>query len=81
MNCYRVGCKCDDIKKMYCLYRLTQEQQRVIARIKNYCRVCGRLTVASKYMGQATRLCTQCGTVTQGDRVVRYCLINSRRAS
>lgn len=84
MNCYRTNCKeqCNDIKKMYCLYRLNKEQQKVIARIrKSSCRTCGGLTVASKYMGQATRLCTSCGTVTRGIEVVRYCLVNSRRVS
>lgn len=81
MNCYRTNCSCDDTKKMYCLYKLTQEQQRIIAKIKNRCRTCGGVTVASKYMGQATRLCTDCGTVTRGMEVVRYCLVNSRRVS
>ena len=32
MNCYRTNCKCDDIKKMYCLFRLSKEQQEVIER-------------------------------------------------
>lgn len=80
MSCYRTNCKCDDIKKMYCLYKLTLEQQRVIAKLRNHCKTCGVATVAAKYMGQATRLCTACGTVTRGVEVVGYCLVNSKRA-
>lgn len=85
MNCYRTNCKCDDVKKMHCIHRLTEEQQRVIAKIvrkkKNNCMLCGEKTLKSKYMGQATRLCTSCGIVTQGGEIVRACLVNSRRVS
>ncbi|MBC8588066.1 hypothetical protein [Paratissierella segnis] len=87
MNCYRTNCKekCNDIKKMYCLYKLNKEQQKVIARIrknnKNYCRHCGGKLIQSKYMGQVTRLCTGCGLVTKGDKIIRKCLINSRKVS
>ena len=82
MNCYRVGCKCDDIKKTYCIYRLTEKQHKVIAKIKNNsCIVCGDETVASKYSFIDTRLCTSCGIVAIDDVVVRSCLVNSRRVS
>lgn len=82
MNCYRTNCNCDDVKKMYCLYKLTEEQQKVIAKVKkNYCKFCGGTTVSSKYSGQASVLCTSCGIVKQGDKVVKKCLVNSRRVS
>ncbi len=82
MNCYRVNCECDDIKKMYCLYKVTEQQQRLIAKInKDSCVVCGSKTVASKYSFVDTRLCTSCGTVAIDDAVVRNCLVNSRRVS
>lgn len=83
MNCYRSNCKeeCNDIKKMYCLYRTNKQQQKVIARIrKNYCKECGGTTIKSKYNGKIAKLCTSCGTITRGTKVVRYCLVNSRRA-
>lgn len=80
LKCYRVGCKCDDIKKTYCIYRLSEKQHKVIAKIrKNSCIVCGDITVASRYQCINTRLCTSCGVVTIDDVVVRSCLINSRR--
>ncbi|NLY46836.1 MAG: hypothetical protein GX053_12745 [Tissierella sp.] len=82
MNCYRVGCKCDDIKKTYCIYKLSENQQKLIAKInKDGCIICGDKTVASKYQKIDTRLCTSCGTVAIDDVVVRSCLINSRRVS
>lgn len=82
MNCYRVGCECDDIKKMYCLYKVTEQQQRLIAKIKgNICIVCGSKTVASKYNDLETRLCTSCGTVAKDQVPIKYCLVNSRRVS
>lgn len=82
MNCYRVGCKCDDIKKMYCIHRLSEKQHKVIARIRNNsCIVCGDITINSRYQNIDTRLCTSCGTVAIDDVVVRSCLVNSRRVS
>lgn len=84
MNCYRLNCKdkCNDLKMMYCIHKLTDEQQKVIAKVKkNYCKYCGGTTVASKYSGQASTLCTSCGIVKQGDKVVKCCLVNSRRVS
>lgn len=62
MKCYRVGCQCDEIKKMYCIFKLTEEQSRLIAEIKGhiYCQ-CGSPTVKAKYGGQAIDLCTGCG--------------------
>lgn len=81
MKCYRVNCECDDIKKMYCLFKVTEQQQRLIAKIrKDSCIICGDKTVASKFEGIDTRLCTSCGTVAIDDVPVRYCLVNSRRA-
>ena len=80
MNCYRAGCECDDIKKMYCIYKVTEQHQRLIAKInKDSCIVWGDKTVASKYSFIDARLCTSCGTVAIDDVVVRNCLINSRR--
>lgn len=82
MKCYRFSCnrECDDIKKMSCIYRLTEKQHKVIAKIrKNSCIICGDITVASKYNRLDTRLCTSCGVVTIDDVVVRSCLVNSRR--
>lgn len=63
MNCYRTNCKCDDIKKMYCLFKLTKKQREVIAKIKrnNYCNECGQATVKAKYRGKLINLCTECG--------------------
>lgn len=81
MNCYRANCECDDIKKMYCIFKVTLQQQRLIAEIReNACIICGERTAASKYKGIDTRLCTSCGTVAIDDIPVRYCLVNSRRA-
>jgi hypothetical protein len=39
---------------MYCLFRLTKEQQRVIAKIKrnNYCDKCGNQLIKAKYGGK-----------------------------
>jgi len=82
VNCYRVGCECDDIKKMYCLYKVTEQQQKLIAKIKgNICIVCGSTTVASKYANIDTVLCTSCGTVAMDQVPIKYCLVNSRRVS
>lgn len=82
MNCYRSNCKCDDLKKTYCIHRLSENQQKLIAKLrKESCIVCGDVTVASKYQGIDTRVCTSCGTVAIDDVVVRNCLVNSRRVS
>lgn len=83
MNCYNSNCKenCDDIKKMYCIHKLTEKQNKFIAKIKNNCKNCGGRLVQSKYVGQATKLCTSCGIVKNEDKIVKYCLVNSRRAS
>ena len=63
MNCYRTNCICDEYKKMYCLFKLTKKQQRVIAKIKrnNYCNECGQATVKAKYKGKEINLRTECG--------------------
>ena len=83
MNCYRTNCECDDIKKMYCIYKISEKQHKIkiaIAKLdKNRCIICGERTIASKYQTVDTRLCTSCGTVAIDDIPVRYCLVNSRR--
>ena len=63
MNCYRTNCKCDDIKKMYCLFRLSKVQQEVIAKIRKhkYCDKCGNQLIKAKYKGRYINLCTECG--------------------
>lgn len=63
MNCYRTNCKCDEYKKMYCLFRLSKEQQEFIAKIRKYkyCEICGQATVKAKYKGKYINLCTSCG--------------------
>lgn len=68
MKCYRANCKCDDIKKMYCIYKLTEKQHRFIARIKKYkyCEECGNTTIKARYMGKVINLCTECGV--RGER-------------
>lgn len=81
MKCYRANCECDDIKKTYCINRLTEQQQRLIARLKDNCIVCSSRTVASKYSFLNTRLCTSCGTVAMDQVVIKHCLVNSRRVS
>ncbi|WP_143598592.1 hypothetical protein [Tissierella sp. P1] len=63
MNCYRTNCKCDDIKKMYCLFKLNKKQQRLMKKISknNYCDECGNITIKAKYRGRTINLCTECG--------------------
>jgi ribosomal protein L37AE/L43A len=63
VNCYRTNCKCDDIKKMYCLFKLSKEQQRLMKKIRknNYCDECGSTTVKAKYKNKYINLCTECG--------------------
>lgn len=82
MNCYNSNCKqnCDDIKKMYCIHKLTEKQSKFIAKLKNRCS-CGGKLVKSNYGGQTTKLCTNCGIVRNENKIVKYCLVNSRRAS
>ncbi|KNF09836.1 hypothetical protein CLPU_1c00010, partial [Gottschalkia purinilytica] len=63
--CYRSDCKevCDDFKKMYCIFKITEEQHKLIREIRNAnsCIKCGRLTVKAKYRGRKINLCTSCG--------------------
>ncbi|WP_353096197.1 hypothetical protein [Tissierella praeacuta] len=65
MKCYRTNCKeeCNDIKKMYCIFRLNKEQQRLIKKISkyNFCDECGSIAVKAKYRGKYINLCTECG--------------------
>ncbi|MBC8590636.1 hypothetical protein [Wansuia hejianensis] len=65
MKCYNLECKerCDDIKAMYCIFRLSEVQQRFIALIRksNYCNICGEMTVKARYKGERINLCTKCG--------------------
>lgn len=65
MKCYRRDCReeCDDLKKMYCLYRRTKEQQELIETIRgwHYCHKCGEITVKARYKGEIIDLCTTCG--------------------
>lgn len=64
MKCYRTNCKeeCNEIKSLYCIFKLTKEQQKLIAKIKhNYCPECGTKLVKARYRGKRIRLCTECG--------------------
>lgn len=65
MNCYRTNCKeeCNELKRKYCIFRITKEQQKVIAKIRknNYCEICGNETIKDKYKGRWINLCTECG--------------------
>ena len=65
--CYRADCKeeCDEFKKMYCIMRITKDQQEVIGRIYNSCVICGRRTVKAKHKGIHINLCTKCGVLNK----------------
>lgn len=82
MKCYR-NCKeeCNELKVKYCIFRLTKEQQELIAKIKGlrFCDICGNTTVKGKYKGQAVELCTSCGRVWKDNKVIRKCLISKKR--
>lgn len=47
---------------------------------KNLCK-CGGETIPCRYDRKRARLCMHCGRVFVNKKVVRKCLVNSRRAS
>lgn len=65
MKRYRTNCKeeCNNLKKRYCLFRITRNQQRLIAKIRKieHCKICGRETVKARYKNKWINLCTHCG--------------------
>lgn len=42
---------------------------------------CGAQTIDCRYDRKRARICTECGRVFVNKKVVRKCLVNSRRAS
>lgn len=71
MKCYKPDCReeCDELKKAYCIFRRTKEQQELIAKIKGhyYCSKCGSRTVKAKYNSELIQLCTNCGV--KGEKI------------
>lgn len=85
MKCYNLNCKerkeCNRFKKMHCIFKITQRQKELVARIsKGNCNDCGMKTVKARYKGRVARLCTGCGRVLQDGRVAEVCWVNSKRA-
>lgn len=69
MECYNTRCNedCNNFKKIYCLRKVSEEQYRIISKLKgvNTCNICGCETVAAKYIIAKNRyrrinLCTNC---------------------
>ena len=61
--CYRTSCKetCDDLKKMYCIMKITKKQHEFMKDVlNNYCQQCGDMTVKAKYKNEIIDLCTSC---------------------
>ena len=46
---------------------------------RKLCRCCGSPLVRCKYSQKHAWLCTSCGLVIQGNRILQRCLVNSRR--
>lgn len=67
--CYRTGCKetCDDMKKMYCIMKITKEQRDFMRKAlgTEYCNICGQDKVKARYKGTEIDLCTECGVLRQ----------------
>ncbi len=63
MKCYRTNCKeeCNELKKLYCIFKLNKKQQRFIAKLEGYCKECGTKLIKAKYKGEYIDLCTSCG--------------------
>lgn len=83
MKCYNLSCKeeCDELKKMYCIFKITEQQKILIAKInKGHCQKCLTKTILGMYNETIVRLCTNCGRAWKDREVVRACLVNSRRA-
>ncbi|MGF7059270.1 hypothetical protein [Brassicibacter mesophilus] len=61
-KCYRPNCKCDEIKKKYCLFKMNKKQFTIYKAIhqKEICPECGELTINAKYKGVDIKLCTSC---------------------
>lgn len=47
---------------------------------KNLCK-CGGKTIPCRYDRKRARLCTYCGRVWEGNKVIKKCLVNSKLAS
>lgn len=70
MKCYRFNCvdNCDDLKKLYCLRRLTKEQYKLIKEVNkdtSLCHICGNKMIRARYYVKKDRyfkisLCTNC---------------------
>ena len=52
-----------------------------VMQIENSLCECGGQTIDCRYDKLKARLCTSCGRVWRGKKVVRKCLVNSRRVS
>lgn len=83
MECYNLNCQeeCNDLKKQYCIFRINEQQKELAIKInKNNCEECGMKTVRVKFWDREARLCTSCGRISQANKIVEICWVNSRRA-